>query len=172
MIKILHRKQTLILAGAWLIIILVVIGESAVRAIYNRFGRLDEEISMAEEKLTRLTAIVKGASAVETQYNEVVQGHKNIRDSESFLQEIEQLARKFGINLINVKPAATKDEGLYKKYSLKIEMQDDVAALARFLNIVSEEFKAVGIERLQVTAQNRDELPKVTAAINAIVFKE
>jgi Tfp pilus assembly protein PilO len=172
MIKILQRKQTLILIGAWLIIILVVIGDSVIKNVYNRFGRLDEEISLAEEKLVRLNAIIKQAKTVESQYDKVTQGLRNIQDTESLLQEIERLARKAGINLLNVKPTATKDEGLYKIYSLKIEMQDEVAALARFMNMVSEEFKGVGIERLQINAQTRDELPKATAAINAIVFKQ
>jgi Tfp pilus assembly protein PilO len=171
MAKILQRKQTLILIGAWLIIILVVIGDSVVRNIYNRFGRLDEEIGLAEEKLVRLNAIIKQTQAVDRQYEKVTQGLRNIQDTESLLQEIERLARKAGINLLNVKPTATKDEGLYKIYSLKIEIQDEAAALARFLNMVSEEFKGVGIERLQINAQTRDELPKATAAINAVVFK-
>ncbi|MFA5101074.1 MAG: type 4a pilus biogenesis protein PilO [Candidatus Omnitrophota bacterium] len=171
MIKILQRKQTLILIAAWLIIIVAVIGDSAIRNIYNRFGRLDEEISLAEEKLVRMNAIVKQAKAVDSQYAKVTQGLRNIQDTESLLQEIERLARKAGINLLNVKPTAAKDEGLYKVYSLKIEMQDEVAALARFMDMVSEEFKGVGIERLQINAQTRDELPRASAAINAIVFK-
>jgi Tfp pilus assembly protein PilO len=171
MAGILQRKQTLILIGAWLIIILVVIGDSVVRNIYNRFGRLDEDIGLAEEKLVRLNAIIKQAQTVDRQYEKVTQGLRNIQDTESLLQEIERLARKAGINLLNVKPTATKDEGLYKIYSLKIEMQDEAAALARFLDMVSEEFKGVGIERLQINAQSRDELPKATAAINAVVFK-
>ncbi|HOU36312.1 MAG TPA: hypothetical protein PK562_03495, partial [Candidatus Omnitrophota bacterium] len=87
------------------------------------------------------------------------------------LQEIERLARKAGINLLNVKPTATKDEGLYRVYSLRVEMQDDVAAVARFMNMISEEFKGAGIERLQISGQAKDELPKVIAAINAVVFK-
>jgi hypothetical protein len=51
-------------------------------------------------------------------------------------------------------------------------MQDDVASIAQFLNTVSEEFKGVNIERLQISAQSRTELPKATAAISAVVFKE
>ncbi len=157
--------------AAWLIIILVVIGDSVVRNIYNRFGRLEEEIGLAEEKLVRLNAIIKQAKAVDSQYGKITQGLRNIQDTESLLQEIERLARKAGINLLNVKPTATKDEGLYKVYSLKVEMQDEVAALARFMNMISEEFKGVGIERLQISAQTKDELPKAIAAINAVVFK-
>jgi len=170
--RFLKRKQTLILLGAWLIIIVFVIGDSAVRNIYARFGRLDEEISLGEEKLLRLSAILKQEQDVAAQYDKVSSGYKNIQDTDSMLQEIERLARKSGINLLNVKPTAASDEGLYKTYSLKIEMQDDVPALGKFLNMVSEEFKGVSIERLQINAQNRDELPKATAAINAIVFKD
>jgi Tfp pilus assembly protein PilO len=172
MIKLLKRKQTLLLLGAWLIIIIVIVGDSVVRNLYSRFGSLDEQISLAEEKLVRLNAIVKQAGSVDAQYGKLMQGYKNIQDTESLLQEIERLSRKAGINLPNFKPAATKDEGLFKTYSLKIEMQDDVASIVQFLNAVSEEFKGVNIERLQITAQSRTELPKATASISAIVFKD
>ncbi|HQJ15833.1 MAG TPA: type 4a pilus biogenesis protein PilO [Candidatus Omnitrophota bacterium] len=166
-----QRKQTLILIAVWLIIILIVIGDSVVRNIYGRFGRLDEQISLAEEKFLRLNAILKQAKAVDSQYEKLTQGLRNIQDTEGLLQEIERLARKAGINLLNVKPTATKDEGLYRVYSLRVEMQDDVAAVARFMNMISEEFKGAGIERLQISGQAKDELPKVIAAINAVVFK-
>jgi Tfp pilus assembly protein PilO len=172
MIKILKRKQTLILLSAWLIIIVVIIGDSVVRNLYSRFGSLDEEISLTEEKLVRLNAIVKQAGSVDAQYGKLMQGYKNIQDTESMLQEIERLSRKAGINLPNFKPGATKDEGLFKTYSLKIEMQDEVASVVQFLSMVSEEFKGVNIERLQITAQSRTELPKAAAAISAVVFKQ
>jgi Tfp pilus assembly protein PilO len=172
MVKLLKRKQTLILLGAWLIIIVVIAGESAMRRLYSRFGSLDEEINLAEEKLVRLNAIVKQAAVVDAQYAKLMSGYKNIQDTESLLQEIERLSRKSGINLPNFKPAATKDEGLFKTYSLKIEMQDDVASIAQFLIMISEEFKGVNIERLQISAQNKNELPKASAAISAAVFKQ
>jgi len=172
MIKLLKRKQTLLLLGAWLIIIVVIIGDSVVRKLYSRFGGLDEEISLAEEKLVRLNAIVKQAAAVDAQYGKLIQGYKNIQDTESLLQEIERLSRKSGINLPNFKPAATKDEGLFKTYSLKIEVQDDVTSIAQFLSMISEEFKGANIERLQISAQNKNELPKAAASISAVVFKE
>ncbi|HOU37010.1 MAG TPA: hypothetical protein PK562_07065, partial [Candidatus Omnitrophota bacterium] len=90
-----QRKQTLILIAVWLIIILIVIGDSVVRNIYGRFGRLDEQISLAEEKFLRLNAILKQAKAVDSQYEKLTQGLRNIQDTEGLLQEIERLARIF-----------------------------------------------------------------------------
>ena len=171
MLKFWQRKQTLILAAAWLIIILIVIGDSVVRNIYERFGRLDEEITLAEEKLVRMNAIIRQSKSVDSQYAKITEGLRNIQDTEGLLQEIERIARKAGINLLNVKPTATKDEGLYRTYSLRVEMQDDVAALARFMNMICDEFKGVGVERLQISGQAKDELPKAIAQINAVVFK-
>jgi len=171
MLKLLQRKQALILIAVWLIIILVVIGDSALRYIHSRFGRLDEEIGLAEEKYLRLNAIVKQARTVDSQYASIMQSSRNIEDTEGLLQEIERLARKAGVNLLNVKPTGSRDEGLYKVYSLSVEMQDDVAAFARFMNMITEEFKGIGIERLQINGQAKGELPKETAALNAVVFK-
>jgi Tfp pilus assembly protein PilO len=171
MIKTRIKKRELILALIWLIIIGGIVADSVVRKAYLRFSRLEEEITLNEEKFLRLSAILKQSKEVNSEYEKVISKYKEITDSDNLLQEIEKIANKANINILNIKPTATKDEGLYKSYSLKIEVQDDISSLARFLYTLTEELKSIGVERLQINSQSRSELPKVSLLINAVVFK-
>jgi len=172
MIKKKIKKRELILFSVWLIIISVIFADSAIRNAYLKFSRLDEEITLNEEKLLRLNVILKQSGEVNSEYEKAIAGYKRITDSDNLLQEMENIAKKENVNILNIKPAAAKQEGLYNTYSVKIEAQDEIAMVARFLNALSEELKSVSVERLQINAQTRAELPKVSLLINAVVFRE
>ncbi len=165
------KRQELILFSVWFIIILIFAGESITRKVRSRFSSLDDEITASNEKLLRLKAILKQEKELNAQYTKVLSGYRPIKDSDSLLQEIDAIVKKLNVNILNIKPASTKEEKEYRVYSIKIEGQDDVYAIARFLNILIEELRSVSIERLQFSAVNRDELPKVSITVNALVFK-
>jgi hypothetical protein len=165
------KRQELILLSAWIIIILVISGDNIIRKASSRFYRLDEEIAASQEKLVRLNAILKREKELNSEYEKVFSGYSPVKDSDSLLQEIDAIAKKLNVNITNIKPASTKEDAAFRSYSIKIEGQDDVYAIAKFLNVLTEEIKGVSIERLQFSAQNRDELPKVTTTVNALVFK-
>jgi len=160
------------LLSVWLIIILAIAGDSIVRKASFRFYRLDDEITASQEKLVRLNAILKQEKELNAEYKNVLAGYRPVKDSDSLLQEIDAIAKKANVNIINIKPLTTKAEAGYKSYSIKIEGQDDVYAVAKFLNVLIEELRSVSIERLQFSAVNRDELPKVSITINALVFNQ
>ena len=165
------KRQELILLVLWLIIISAIGGEFIVRKVGSRFFSLDNEITTDQAKLARLNSIIKQEKELNADYDNVFSGYMPAKDSDSLLQEIDAIAKKLNVNIINIKPASTKEEAGFRSYSIKIEGQDDVYAIAKFLNVICERIKGLSIERLQVIAQNRDEPPKVSIAVNALVFK-
>jgi hypothetical protein len=166
------KKQELLLLSIWFIIIAVVGIDGFVRKFSARFVSLNEEVSLLEEKFMRLRSLTKQAQAIQTQYDKFISEYRRINGSDSLLQEIEKIAKRTNINLLNIKPNTVKDEGLYLTYSVKIEAQDEAAAIARFLGILTDQVKSATIDRLQINAQNKEELPKATIAISAAAFKE
>ena len=76
------------------------------------------------------------------------------------------------MNIINIKPNLIKDEKKYKTLSIKVESQDDIITLAKFLYALTEEKKNIGIERVQVKAQGKEELPRISLWLNATIFKD
>jgi len=148
----------------------IILTQKSIHQAYTNFNRLDEEIFMNEKKLYRLKAVLKQSGDLNSQYQEFFAGYKGINDPEGLLQEIGAVAKKLNLNITSIKPALTKIENKYKIYSIKIESQDDVLTLAKFIHNLSEELKNVGVERLQIKAQGRDELPKISMTLDAVVF--
>jgi Tfp pilus assembly protein PilO len=165
------KRQELILLAVWIIIILAVAGDSAVRQAKVKFNRLDEEIVASQQKLARLNAIIKQEKELNAEYEKVFSGYQAFKDSDSLLQEIGEISKKLNVNITNIKPSSVKEETTYRLYSIRIDGQDEVYAIAKFLNTLTRELKSVSIERMQFSAQNRDELPKVSVTVNALVFK-
>ena len=166
------KRLELILLGLWLIIVISVVIYMAISKASFRFNQLDDQITLNQEKLSRLSAIVKQEKELNAEYEKALAGYNPIKDSDSLLQEIELIARKLNVNIVNIKPISTKEETAYKSYSIRIEGQDDVYAVAKFLDILTDELRSVSIERMQVSSQNRNELPKVSVVVNALVFKQ
>jgi Tfp pilus assembly protein PilO len=165
------KRVELILFGLWLIIILAVAGYMIIAKASARFVQLDEGITANQEKLARLNAIIKQEKELGAEYEDVFSGYRPIKDSDSLLQEIDAIAKKLNVNITNIKPAAAKEEAGYRYYPIRIDGQDDVYAIAKFLNAICSQIRGVSIERLQFSSQNRDELPKVSIEVNALVFK-
>ncbi len=157
--------------SVWLIIILAVFGESIIRKASSKFSSLDDEITSAQEKLSRLNSILKREKALNDEYDKALSGYKPVKSSDALLQEIDAIAKKLNVNITNIKPLSTKQETAFQEYSIKIEGQDDVYAIARFLNVLIGELKSVSIERAQFSAQNHEELPKVNIIVNALALK-
>ena len=155
-----------------IIIISAMLADAALRQAYLRFSRLKEEVSSAELELGRLNRILGQKEKIESGYEEAISGLRRIQTPDDFLKEIEDFARRVDLNIRNIKPVGTKEEDLYKIYSVIIEAQDDISALAKFLHSFTEEFQFIGVKSLQINAQSKKELPLASLLISAVVFKE
>ncbi len=154
------------------IIILIMFTDTFIQKTYSKFSRLEKEVALNEKKLFRLKEILKREKELDSEYERIVSRYKKPKDSDNLLQDIENVAKRLNVNILNIKPTVTKDEGKYKTYLIKIESQDDISTFAKFLYTLTEELKRVGVERLQINAQGRDELPKIVLLLNAVAFKE
>ena len=166
------KKKELILLLILFIMLFGSLTLSALRGMYLGFMNLEKEISRNEEKLLRLRSIVKQAKELDSEYERLISGHQQLKDSDSLLQEIETIANKLNINILNIKPTIAQEESLYRVYSITIESQDDVSSLAEFWHVVTEKLKNVSLERIEINARDKAETPRITFLINAAVFKE
>ena len=165
-------KKEWILFSIWIIIICIVFTEKVVKEVSAKLTRLDEEITLTQGKLDRFRTISEYKDTIEETYNNVIPGLRTINDFETLFREIESVNKAVDLNILTVKPLTSKDEGLYKIYSLKIEARDRVLTLMRFLDILTNTLRGVGIERLEVYSQSEKEPPKINMLINAVGILE
>lgn len=166
------KKEELIFLIVIVLIITFFLANTAARNAYFKFGSLEKEVALSEEKLLQLNSILKHSQEINSQYENLVTGNNVIADSNTLLREIEDIANKTNLMILDIKPGAVKDDGLFRTYSVRISAQDEILSAARFLNRLAERLKSVGIQSLQIKNENKNELPKITLLINAAVFKD
>lgn len=166
------KKEELILLTSAVFIVALFLANTAIRKAYFKFGRLEKEVVLNEEKLLQLDSILKHSQDINSQYENLIAGNKGITDSNNLLREIEDIANKTNLTILDIKPAAVKDEGLFKTYSIRISAQDEILSVARFLYRLAERLKSIEVQSVQIKNENKGELPKITLLINAAVFKD
>lgn len=164
------REVSLAIATA-VVIGLVVIVLSTERT-FATFETLSSIINVQEKKLLALKGIIEGQKKLNEEYVRLVMSQEEMDDSSLVLKEIESIARKTGINIVNMKPSLPRDEGAYRTYDIIIESQNDVQHFSRFLFTLTDEMKRIGVDRLNIVAQARNEPPLISLSLNAIALKK
>lgn len=164
-----QREQ--LLFSILFLVFLLVLARKGVQQLITNSHRLNEAISISEKELARLNGVLKQARVIDLEYDEVFSGYKGLNSSDNLLQEIDNIARKLNLNIFSIKPTLTEDTDKYKVYTIKIESRDEVAAFIKFLYTLTEGLKGIGVQHLQINAQNRSELPQINTILKAIIFK-
>jgi hypothetical protein len=151
------------------VLVAIVIAVAAEKTMMS-FNTLHSEISAQEKKLVALKGILEGQKKLNEEYTRNVAGQEDMEDSGLVLKEIEAIARKTGVNIVNMKPSLLRDEGAYKTYDIVIESQDDVQHFSRFLFTLTDELKRIGVERLSILAQARNEPPLISLSLSALAL--
>ncbi|MFC1658450.1 type 4a pilus biogenesis protein PilO [Candidatus Omnitrophota bacterium] len=155
-----------------IIIVGVVLSNFAIRQTFLKFKGLREEIVLTNKELNGLIRVIGKQEQIDGDYAQAVSGLRQIATSDDFLKQIEGFALQAGLNIRSIKPAATKQEALYKIYSARIEAHNDISTLAKFLSVLTSGVNGIGINQLQISAQRTNEPPKANLEISAIAFNE
>lgn len=105
--------------------------------ISNKIKQLNQEIAVSEKELTRHLRNLDKKTAVMDEYGKYTKYVKKVGSDEEetakILGEIETLARKSGLYLVDIKPYTPKTKGFYKEYMIEIEAKTNMEALVNFL---------------------------------------
>src|SRR3990167_3778097 len=164
-------KSEQFLFSILLLVFLAVLVKKGGEQLRINLNRLEEAISINEKELAKLKGVLKQAGAINSEYEQAFSGYKGLSGSDNLLQELGSIARNSNLNMLSIKPALAEEADKYRIYAIKIESQDDIATFAGFLYNLTEGLKGIGLERLQIKAQGRDELPRISMTLSAAIFK-
>ncbi len=107
--------------------------------------------------------------------------HKNLLSSlmsdeeemTSILKEIENLANKSGIYLVDMKPGGLADIEVSKKYTVNLNCEAQMEQLMEFMYSVEKSDKLLTIERYQISPKSRDSsVARCRMTISKVVMLE
>ncbi len=157
----LSRKEQIGLMIAFSFLILAFLDRVIISPIRNKMKRIDREIKISEKQLSMNLRNIKQKDIIEEKYNKYVKYLKRSGSDEEemvrILGEIEVLARKSHIYLVDSKPQTPKRVKFYKQYMVGIEVEGEMSDLITFLHELNTSSQLLRAEkvRLSIKAKKR-----------------
>lgn len=156
--KLSKREKTFVYATA-LIVFFAAVDRLVYVPIVNLSDELDREILMQEKQikanwrnLAMREAVLKTFSVYDGYASSTGSDEKEVAN---LLNEIEALARKNGLSLINVKPKPLTKEQYWKRYHVEVEIETEWTPLFKFIyDLYSSKF-LLRVKHLRLVPKGR-----------------
>lgn len=170
-IRELNKREKNIIS-IFLILSLLALSYNLIATLFTDLTNIEDKIVQNKEKLFKLNGILAKAGELNSEYEKIASKYKGASNYDSLLADISNIAKRLGVNILNIKPTLISDDAKLKTYAIKIQSQCDVSVFTIFLHRLTEELKNIGVERVQIEAQGKDELPLISVSMKTALFKE
>lgn len=162
------KKERIGLMAAAAIVSLAFLDRIVVNPINRRIQQIAQEIKISEKKLTMGLRNLNQKEAIISEYSKYSQYFKGLGSEEettaAILSEIEAAARKSNVNLLDIKPRASRDKGFYREYNIEVEAEGAMDSLVNFLYQLNLSEQLLRTERLRLNLKSK-ESPLIKASI-------
>ncbi len=168
------KKERIGLAAAAIIVSLAFLDRMILNPINKRIQEIAQEIKISEKQLKMGLRNLNQKEAILSEYNKYSQYFKGLGSGEettaAILSEIETMAKKSNMSLLNLKPQATKDKGFYREYSVEVEAEGTMNYLVIFLYQLNSSTQLLRAEKLRFNLKSKDSsLVKASILITRVV---
>lgn len=139
---------------------LVFIDRLIISPISYKMQTLTKEIEEKESSIRRYLQIISQKDRIKQQINKLSVFLENLKSSEdditSILKELERLANKSGVYIVDIKPAGLKEESNIKKYVINLTCEAQMEQLVEFMYNIESSLKLLTIERYQISPKSKE----------------
>lgn len=153
-----------------------VLFESAIQPQLTRNTELRHRVNQSQVSLTQMRANLQLKDQIEARYEEL---KGLIRESGSPSQEMAGFAEALTgmylplkVQTKSVRPLPDIDEGFYRKFTLRVEMEGSVPEIAKFMAAMTDFPAPIRVERLDITCKERPDYVTAMFVITKIVTKK
>lgn len=150
----LAKKERIGLFIASSIVLLAFTDRLVISPIRGMIGKLNSEIEMCEEELKRDIMSLNEKKAISNEYEKytqyVTKAGSDEEEVAKILAEIEDLARKSEVNLVDITPQAPREIDFYREYAAEIEIEGKTASIVSFLYRLSNSTLLLRAQKLRI----------------------
>ena len=143
---------------------------------YPHFKKTNDKIADIERALFKINKILESRPVVEKEYDVIEQKFSNQQItknvSTNILQNIKSNAAEAGLNVVNIKPMAAKEEGLYSEFDFKLETEGELKNFGRFLYNLVDSTYIYKVKYNQISAHSTTGSLKIQLLLSAALAKE
>ena len=151
----LSKRERYITYITTVIIVFFFFSRVMLRPIINKLNDLNQEIAIQEKRLEKSLNILVQEDAINSNYKKYVKNLKQTSSDEEeiaeLLSEIEQIAKKAGIFISDIKPLPVKKIDFYKEYVVELEAESEIAFIIDFIYQLEKSPRLLKVEKFHLT---------------------
>ena len=157
----LSKKERLMLYVAGTIVSALFLDRLIISPVFSRLKGLDEEIREKEisvRKNIRILSQKDRIRASSANYGSFSGGKLGSDEEEmtSFMKEMEDMANKSSVYLVDIKPGAVKGQEQFKKYFVTLNCEAQMEQIVDFMYHLENSDRIFTIDRYQITPKAKD----------------
>lgn len=155
----LSKNERIGLSLAAIIAAMAFMDRLVVNPIKDRITRLNYRVNVAEEELKVDLRNLKEKKAISQEYEKytqyVTKAGSDEEEVAKILAEIEGLARKSGVSLIDITPQAATEIDFYKEYVAEVEIEGKTQAVVKFLYQLNNSALLLRTQKLRMSLKEK-----------------
>ena len=156
----LSKRERLVLYVTMGIICLTILDRLILSPVLWKMKTLDEQIQNERTRIKRDIHIIAQKDRIIEQSNKYAEySTKDLSTEEittSFLKEIGNLANETSVYLIDIKPAGTKKEDVYRKYFVDISCEGQMEQIINFMYSIENSNNLLKIEKYNINPKTEE----------------
>jgi hypothetical protein len=171
----LSAKEKTILYAAAAFIVIAVADRVVISPVTQKLGALDKEIADMHASIKRDLHMLsqKDRIALESTKYKSFLAKEGTEEEEfsSLMKEVETLANRSRINLLDMKPGQVKTVESAKQYQVVINLEAPLKKLTEFMYAVETSKQLLKVEKFQISVKSKEEASvKSTMTISRIIL--
>ena len=154
------KRERIVLFGAIFVLSAAFVDRVIVHSLTEKINGLDKQIKERETQIRKDLSIMAREKTIQLQQVNY-KSYMGARDSENeeftvFLKELENIASKSKIYLVDMKPTGTKQSGESKKYMVNLNCEGEMEPLVEFMYNIENANKLMTVEKYQIDPKSKD----------------
>ena len=169
----LSKREKVVVYATAFFISLMLLDRMIISPISGKINSLDKEIQAKESDVKKNLRILAQKNRILTEsakYSFFLAGSKSEEEEMTFiLKEIENMANKSSVYLIDLKPGGVKTVGSSKKYAVNLTCEAQMEQLTEFMYDIESSDKLLTIEKYQIGPKSKESsVARCTMSISKI----
>lgn len=166
----LSKRERAVFYTAAFFVSLVALDRLVISPVITKIKSLDSEIQEKESAIKKSLRILSQKERIEEEaarYASFLERRKSEEEEmTSLLKEVETLANKAAVYLIDMKPAGLKDN----RYAVNVSCEGQMEQVVSFMYNIENSAKLLMIDKYQITPKSRESsVAKVSMAISKLI---
>lgn len=171
----LNKREKLIFYLCIILISVMILERLIFSPLLNKLTASRQEIQIKEARLIKSWRIQARKDKIIQEYNKYdyflkVKGSDEEINSR-LLKELDGIARQSRISLSNIKPRSTDNRGLYKEYTLELQLEAEMQDIIRFMYNINNSGFLLSVDKVVLSLKEESsEILKAVMVISSIVI--